>query len=207
MVLGPVATSSFMGDPKRFAFSFSRYKFVNRMLETAGSVVEIGCQEGLGGMVVAHARREYLGLDFFREHIEHALAHVAPHKPNMDFRGHDILDGPVVDSRGEAFDGAFSLDVVEHISPDQEHLYYRHIAESLRPGGIAVIGTPSLESQVHASEASRIGHINCKSGPDLAETCRAYFKTVLSFGMNDEVVHTGFPAMSHYLFAVCIDPR
>jgi hypothetical protein len=27
------------------------------------------------------------------------------------------------------------------------------------------------------------------------------------YGMNDEVVHTGFPKMAHYLFIVCADPK
>ena len=34
-----------------------------------------------------------------------------------------------------------------------------------------------------------------------------YFHDVFMFSMNDEVVHTGFHAMAHYLFALCVGKR
>ena len=34
-----------------------------------------------------------------------------------------------------------------------------------------------------------------------------YFHDVFMFSMNDEVVHTGFHAMAHYLFALCVARR
>jgi hypothetical protein len=34
-----------------------------------------------------------------------------------------------------------------------------------------------------------------------------YFKHVFMFSMNDEVVHTGFFPMAHYLFALCAEPK
>jgi hypothetical protein len=33
--------------------------------------------------------------------------------------------------------------------------------------GAAIIGMPSLESQQYTSQQSRMGHVNCKSAPDL----------------------------------------
>jgi hypothetical protein len=61
---------------------------------------------------------------------------------------------------------------------------------------------PSLESQVHASPTSRAGHVNCKTMPDLKKTMQKYFHNVFMFSMNDEVVHTGYHPMAHYLFAL-----
>ena len=82
----------------------------------------------------------------------------------------------------------------------------KFISNSLFENGVAIIGVPSRESQVYASELSKKGHINCKSGFELKEFMGKYFNTVFIFSMNDEVVHTGFSPMAHYLFALCINP-
>ena len=70
---------------------------------------------------------------------------------------------------------------------------------------VAVIGTPSLESQRYASETSRAGHVNCKSAPDFRAALRRYWRRVFLFSMNDEVIHTGFYPMAHYLIALATD--
>jgi len=45
--------------------------------------------------------------------------------------------------------------------------------------------------------------VNCKSGPQLKSLLQNYFEHVFLFSMNDEVVHTGYYPMAHYLIAVC----
>jgi hypothetical protein len=57
-------------------------------------------------------------------------------------------------------------------------------------------------AQAYASPQSVAGHVNCKSGNVFKETMEKYFENVLLFSMNDEVVHTGFTPMAHYLFAI-----
>jgi cyclopropane fatty-acyl-phospholipid synthase-like methyltransferase len=165
-------------------------------------VLEIGCQEGLGSLVVSKSVKRLVATDFFRPHIEFCLAAMAKPLGNVEFLGHDIIAGPV----GRNFDAAFSMDVIEHIDPQQEELFIGNICASLKDGGTFICGTPSKESQVYASNYSQMGHINCKSSEDWRKTFLDYFGTVLMFGMNDEVVHTGFPAMCHYIVAVCINP-
>jgi hypothetical protein len=66
---------------------------------------------------------------------------------------------------------------------------------------------PSLESQTYASVQSKLGHVNCKTGKDLQDMFERYFHNVFLFSMNDEVVHTGFTPMAHYLIAVCTTPK
>ena len=66
---------------------------------------------------------------------------------------------------------------------------------------------PSLESQAYASPQSKAGHVNCKSGEALKKTMECHFHTVFVFSMNDEVVHTGFHKLAHYLFALCVGKR
>ena len=83
----------------------------------------------------------------------------------------------------------------------------KNIVESLSINGTLIIGMPSLESQVYASEASKLGHVNCKSGSELSEFCKKYFNNVFSFSMNDEVLHTGFFPMSQYIYTMCINKK
>jgi predicted SAM-dependent methyltransferase len=97
----------------------------------------------------------------------------------------------------------YSLDVLEHILPENEELFLKNMAASLSAHGTMVIGMPSLESQGYASPMSKEGHVNCKTMPDLKATMQRHFHNVYMFSMNDEVVHTGYHKMAHYIFALC----
>ena len=122
--------------------------------------------------------------------------------PNKSFAVMDFA----VDRSSEQFDAAYSLDVIEHIAPEREADFIKNIASSIKPSGTVIIGTPSLESQTHASVWSKAGHVNCKSGESWRQTFSSHFENVFLFGMNDEVVHTGFSPMAHYLFVVATHP-
>jgi predicted SAM-dependent methyltransferase len=97
----------------------------------------------------------------------------------------------------------YALDVLEHIKPADEQRFLKNMVTSLSAHGSMIIGMPSLESQVYASPMNKEGHVNCKTSPDLKETMRGFFHNVYMFSMNDEVVHTGYHKMAHYLFALC----
>ena len=117
---------------------------------------------------------------------------------------HDFMDGSLPD---RLFDAVYALDVLEHIKPEHERKFLNSAFTGLVPSGVAIIGMPSLESQQYASEQSRQGHVNCKSGEDLRSLMEEYFDNVFLFSMNDEVVHTGFVKMAHYLLALCCGKR
>ncbi len=122
----------------------------------------------------------------------------------FEVRVHDILAEPVAPG---GFDGAYSLDVMEHIMPADEAAYLTNIAASLGEHGVFIAGMPSLESQEYASKLSKEGHVNCKTAPDLKAALGRHFHNVFSFSMNDEVVHTGFHKMAHYIFAMGVGPK
>jgi hypothetical protein len=69
--------------------------------------------------------------------------------------------------------------------------------------GTFIVGMPSLESQVYASEGSKALHVNCKTEQGLRDSLQQYFANVFMFGMNDETLHTGFGALCHYRLAIC----
>jgi 2-polyprenyl-3-methyl-5-hydroxy-6-metoxy-1,4-benzoquinol methylase len=189
-------------DPKRILFTFARYKFVAKMFSGMDRVLEVGCADAFGTRIVRQETKHVVATDFDPVFIEDATQHVDP-RWAFECRVHDMLNGPV----GEEFDGAYTLDVLEHIPAANEDRFVANIAASLAPHGVLIVGSPSLESQEYASAVSKAGHVNCKTGPELRQLMSRYFHNVFIFSMNDEVVHTGFHPMAHYLFAVCCAKR
>ncbi len=200
--LGLMSGWGWYDDPKRLAFTLSRYKFVSKMLGGLERVLEVGCGDGFGSRIVAQAVGHLTAVDFDPELLESA-ASIASDRYPIEFRRHDMLKGPV---EGR-FLGLYSMDVVEHIDRHNEDVFLSNLVASLEPVGVCIIGTPSLESQAYASKFSKVGHVNCKSQDELMALMRRYFHNVFMFSMNDEVVHTGYSKMSHYNLALCCGRR
>lgn len=200
--LGMMSGQTWHDDPRRLLFVLARYKFVARMLRGRNDVLEVGCADAFGSRVVRQEVARLTAVDFDPVFIDNARD-VADADWPIELRVHDILDGPV---EGE-FDAAYSLDVLEHIPPQRERDFVSHIVQSLSPRGVLIVGSPSLQSQVYASELSRAGHVNCKDEAGLRRLLDDFFEHVFVFSMNDEVVHTGFTPMAHYLLALCCGIR
>lgn len=197
--MGIVTNLVWHEDPRHLLFMLARYKFAAKMVAGSRTLLEIGCGDGFSTRLLRQAVPSVTAVDFDPVFIEDAASRQDSNWP-ITFRVHDILSGPV---DGGPFDAVVSLDVMEHIDAKDEDLYLANVIAPLASDGILVIGMPSLESQAYASERSRAGHVNCKSGPDLAASLSRHFRHVLMFSMNDEVVHTGHHKMAHYIFAVC----
>jgi 2-polyprenyl-3-methyl-5-hydroxy-6-metoxy-1,4-benzoquinol methylase len=189
-------------DPRHLLFLLARYKFVAKMLTGRQRVLEIGCADAFGTRLVQQEVGRVTAVDFDPVFIADVEQRRDPRWP-LDCMTHDILQGPVPGT----FDAAYALDVIEHIPPPQEGTFLRNICASLREHAVLIVGTPSLESQKYASPPSRAGHVNCKSHQDLRALMEQYFHHVFLFSMNDEVVHTGYYKMAHYLIAVCCSKR
>jgi 2-polyprenyl-3-methyl-5-hydroxy-6-metoxy-1,4-benzoquinol methylase len=196
--LGLRSSQSWHDDPKHLLFRLARYKFVAKMLAGSEHVLEIGCGDAFGTRIVQQEVKWLSATDFDAVFIEDVKARMVE-RWRFDVFTHDLLAGPIA---GE-YDGMFALDVLEHIRQEHEHTFLTNAIAPLTPHGVAIVGMPSLESQTHASPTSRAGHVNCKSMPELKKAMQRYFHNVFMFAMNDEIVHTGFHAMAHYLFAVC----
>jgi 2-polyprenyl-3-methyl-5-hydroxy-6-metoxy-1,4-benzoquinol methylase len=197
--LGLMVNESWNNDPKRTLFTLSRYKFVSRMVQNRKKVLEVGCADAFGTRIVQQAVGSVTAIDIDPVLVDDAKARMNPHWA-FDVSVHNMLKGLVP---GGPYDAAYALDVLEHIKPVEEDLFLSNMVGSLTETGIAILGMPSFESQVYASPQSKAGHVNCKSGKDFNELMSRYFNTVFLFSMNDEVVHTGYYPMAHYLLAVC----
>lgn len=200
--LGLLTNRAWREDPRRLSFVLARYKFVSKMLSGFHRVLEVGCGDAFGTRIVQQEVHQILAIDFDPIFVRDALTRMDARWP-FECRVHDMLSGPV---DGE-FQGAYALDVIEHIPAEHERRFVTNIAQSIAAHGVLIIGTPSLQSQAYASGGSRAGHINCKDAPSLRGLLAEFFHQVFIFSMNDEVVHTGFSPMAHYLFALCCSPK
>ncbi len=196
--LGLMTSQAWYDDPKRLTFTLSRYKFAAKMLAGCENVLEVGCADAFSTRIVVQEVKNLTAVDFDPLFVADTNARMSD-KWKFKCLVHDMLKGPVAGS----FDGMYSLDVLEHIIPENEDLFLRNMAASLTAHGTMVIGMPSLESQGYASPMSKEGHVNCKTMPDLKATMQRHFHNVYMFSMNDEVVHTGYHKMAHYIFALC----
>ncbi len=196
--LGLRSSQSWHDDPKHLLFRLSRYKFAAKMLAGKSHVLEVGCGDAFGTRIVQAEVAKLTAVDFDPVFIEDVKRRMLP-SWTFEVFVHDLLDGPVPGR----YDGVYALDVLEHIDPETEQEFLKNSFGSLDEHGVAVIGMPSLESQTYASPTSRAGHVNCKTAPELRECMTRHFHNVFIFSMNDEVVHTGYHKMAHYVWAVC----
>jgi 2-polyprenyl-3-methyl-5-hydroxy-6-metoxy-1,4-benzoquinol methylase len=200
--LGLMSNQIWRDDPRRLGFVLARYKFAAKMFRGMKSVLEVGCGDAFGTRVVQQEVGRVTAIDFDPVFVADVKRRMDPGWP-FECLVHDMLDRPMPAS----FDGVYAIDVIEHINSADADRFVRNLAASLRPDGVCLIGTPSLESQARASKLSRAGHVNCMSEPQLRELMGRHFAHVFIFSMNDEVVHTGRFDMANYLLALCCVQR
>lgn len=196
--LGPFSSYVLRNNPKQILIHLARYKFCAKMLAGKERVIEIGCGDGLGMMLVAQTVGFVHGIDFEPLLIEDAKKRLQKDVKNCSFSLMDITERPPEGS----FDAAYSLDLIEHIKPELEDKFMTNVCKSLKPHGVFIFGTPNIEAAKYAQPQSAEPHVNLKSYRDLQTLLLQYFHNGFLFSMNDEIVHTGFYPMAHYFLAV-----
>ena len=204
--LGPSASYQYRVDPKHLCFVLSRYKFCSKSLAGKARVLEVGCGDAFGTPIVAQAVTAMVGIDWDSALIEGNKRRLS-FLSNCTFKYHDIVAEPLSIADSEKFDAVFSLDVIEHVEPQMEQTFMRNCCDVLKPGGVCIVGTPNVTADAYASSSSKAGHINLKDADGLMQLMANYFEAVFLFSMNDEVVHTGFYPMAHYLLALGVGKK
>ncbi|MCU7555009.1 class I SAM-dependent methyltransferase [Alteromonas sp. ASW11-19] len=200
--LGPRASYAYLNDPRRLAFMLARYKFCAKMLIGKKHILEVGCGDSFGSPVVAQECETMTGIDIEERLIEENKVRLK----DIDKLRYQTCD--ITQSAPDGmFDGAISLDVLEHIPFELEGHYFENVTSVLDDNAIFIVGMPNITSDIYASKPGHSPHINLKDEKGIRESMGQYFSNVLVFSMNDEVVHTGFTPMAHYLFAVGIGKR
>ncbi|MDD2654823.1 MAG: class I SAM-dependent methyltransferase [Candidatus Omnitrophica bacterium] len=201
ITLGPHYSYILRDLPRRLVFILSHYKFAAKIIGEGKTVLEVGCSEGFGTAILAEATKKVVGIDLDGKAIKEARRSFRSEK--IEFKTIDFLGAKRIGS----FDAIVAFDVIEHIYPENEEIFLKNICKNLNQYGICVIGTPNKTAEQYASPTSKISHINLYTWDRLKEAVEKYFHQVFIFSANDEIVHTGFYPMAHYLIAVGITKR
>ena len=202
-VLGSMATNRWRTDSKLLGVTLSRYKFVSKMFTNFNSVLEVGAADGWYSRVVFNEVNKLTLSDFDEIWLDDFKSQEIYRESDTEYLVHNFVDSKL----DRVFNGIYALDVLEHVLPSDQSNFLSHVCSSLETDGVAIFGMPSAESQMYASAASKAGHVNCQSGDELKKNLEEYFENVFIFSMSDEVVHTGFTPMAHYLLALCVNPK
>jgi len=197
ILLGPWTSYSLIHDPKHMCFVLSRYKFCAKMLEGKKTIMEIGSGDGFGLPLIAQAAEKVYAIDWDDRSLEGNALRLN-HLKNVKYIKTDLNNS----SPNISVDAAFSIDVLEHLEPQNEEKFLNNIVKCLKPNGVLITGTPNITAAQYATPRSQVQHINLKSFSSLRGLMEKYFENVFMFGMNDEVLHTGYGPMCHYIWSI-----
>lgn len=201
--LGPWTSYSLLHDPKHLGFVLARYKFIAKMFDGFERVIEAGCGDAFGTPIVAQHVKQVLAIEPDGRHIKGNQKRLIKVK-NIEFRQGTIQELKLV---SKSFDGAYSVDVIEHLDKHLNEPFVASQAKILKDNGICIIGTPNISANRYASPRSRVQHINLHSQASLKKLMEKFFSRVFMFGMNDEILHTGYAPMCHYIFGMGVGVR
>lgn len=195
--LGMMASFGWQTDPLKLVISSSRYKFVSKIIAGKKNVLEVGCGDAFYSRIVKQNVQNLTVCDFDEIFIDDFNSR---NEKNWKIKSlvHDMVKGKLK----KKYDAIYSLDVLEHIKKSNEKKFLLNCLKSLKNNGVFICGMPSIESQKYASKASKEGHVNCKTADELKKLMNKYFENTFLFSMNDEIVHTGYYKMAHYLISV-----
>ena len=167
------------------------------MLEGKDTVMEIGSGDGFGLSIISAAVKKVYAADWDMRLLDGNRQRLA-HLKNVEYVHVDLNKN----SPRLKVDAIFMIDVIEHLEPRKEKAFMRNLVRCLNPDGVLIVGTPNITASAYATPRSQVQHINLKSMSALKNLIEKYCKNVFMFGMNDEVVHTGYAPMCHYIWAL-----
>ncbi len=200
--IGPWTSYNLIHDPRHNLFVLSRYKFCAKMLEGKDLVVEVGCGDGFGVPIMAQAVKHLICIDWDERNLENCAKRLK-HLKNVSYQKLDLNQT----SASLNADAVFSVDVIEHIDPPHEDRFMKNLCGLMKKESVLITGTPNIYAEQYGSKNSKELHINLKSPKTLREFTLRYCKYEFSFGMNDEVLHTGYGPMCHYLWSMGVEKR
>ncbi len=192
MTLGPFYSGQLKGHWSLLR-TMARYKFVGNLIKDK-NVLDIGCGEGLGTWMLRKYCKSIEGIDSDKDAIDWAKKHYK----EVDFNCNDIFNI----NRKELVDSITCIDFIEHIQKKDEDKLMKYICNNIHDDGFCIIGTPNEEMKKYESPEAKAGHINMYTHERLEALVNKHFHNVFIFGMNDEVVYTGFKPMCQYLMAI-----
>ncbi len=130
-----------------FGASLRLLPFLVKLTRPADSVLEIGCGAGLMAVELARAGRDVTGIDVSKVILSKASARAGT-VPGLRF---ERVRGVTLPFADEAFDSAYSIEVVEHLHERDAITHFKEVRRVLRPGGRYWFLTPTRLASVGAS--------------------------------------------------------
>lgn len=183
--------NDFQKDPKKLAFHFSRAKFASKIACQGKSVLELGCEEGMGAVLLGELASSYLGIDLNSDAINAA-------KQNHPHGRYQFLSEEFLGKKYGSYQVVVSFDFFKHLRKGKD-LFFSTILQNLSDDGIFILGCPSVISK---EESLTLGISSESLQKELRLKLSSYFHQVFPFGMQDEIVHTS-PQANYYLFLSC----
>lgn len=179
--------------------------FLARRVRRGERVLELGCGTGLLSIGLARLERRVVGVDV----SEVALNIASERSGGLEGLEFQKVVGVKLTFPDDAFDLAFSVEVIEHLHPDDVASHFAEVLRVLRPGGRYVFWTPNARTTL--SPAQRFG---LEGQPDQAEgdvhlkewTYRELFRMLGDAGFVRRMApwHHGYPRLPMIPMHACI---
>jgi 2-polyprenyl-3-methyl-5-hydroxy-6-metoxy-1,4-benzoquinol methylase len=165
----------FISNPESLILHLSKCKFAMRMATKNRSVLELGCEIGVGASVLGEMATSYLGVDTNHANIEIA-------KNNLFDSKYQFLCDDYLQNKYGVFESIISFDVLDNLESDLKRGFLDSMIQQLSPKGMLVLGcsTHSLEN--------------------IEEQLSLEFFQVWHFGMTDEIIHTNISECTYHIF-------
>lgn len=127
------------GHGEGFAYDEARHLaayLYARELARDRQVLDAGCGEGFGTVLLSETARRVTGIDYSSDAVKAAAAKYK--RPNLEFRQLDVYKLPGLDLR---FDLITNFQVIEHLVDPAKFL--TAVRSALRPGGMLMLTTPN----------------------------------------------------------------
>ncbi len=193
---GPYYSYQFRNTPRHILFTLARYKFAAKMIGQKKKILELGCNEGLGSYYLSEFSDHVHGVDLDEGAIAWAKKNMENEK--ISFQADNFLG-----KEYGKYSAVVSIDVLEHIYPENEELYLQTLVKNMVYNGICIVGTPNIVTQKFADQKIAGAHVNLYSAERLVQSLETVFHNVFLFSQNDEMIHTGYTPMANYLLALC----
>jgi SAM-dependent methyltransferase len=121
------------------------YEEAARRVPSGATVLDVGCGEGYGTHVLAHAACSAVGVDLDGGSIAHATTAYGGETCRFQ-----IYDGISIPLPSHSVDVAVSFQVLEHVLNDT--LFVTEAARVVRPGGLCMMTTPNRDLRLAPGE-------------------------------------------------------
>jgi len=183
-----------------FLIKLARYKFIMRLLRKSDTVLDVGCSRGYGSLFLSQHCKRVLGIDGDAAALKDAR-HLGQ-RENLEFKQENFFSL----SASLKYDAVVAVDVIEHLDEKTGAQFIGKTCKHLKKNGLCIIGTPSIYASPYESEWNRKAHIKMYDQEELSLLLGKFYGRTLAFSMNDELVHTGFPKLAWYYFAIGMYP-